>query len=379
MMAQNFVRTLTQTRAVFVRTRILWTAVLTAVLVVSAPAAAQEELSEARLRKIEAEIRALQRNVFPGGNEKYFEPQIQPDADAATQPSGPSTTAVTDILARLDAMEQQLQRLTAITEENVNAIGLLSERLDGLESGGAPTLPIDTSVTGEGDDASGAAGNAPESALVNAPESAAALASEAGAEEAVEEIVQEEEPDSAMGSNLAAMGAAAVEEPDTPETAANVAPPVSQPTPPSPERLAAVRAITKPQTSDAGDDEYSYGFRLWNAGFYPEARQQLSKFVEAYPDHRRATYGRNLLGRAYLDDGKPEDAARWFLRNYQEDRTAARAPDSLLFLAESMIALDDTRRACIALAEFGETYPAVATGRLLEKYQANRARVTCEG
>ena len=23
-----------------------------------------------------------------------------------------------------------------------------------------------------------------------------------------------------------------------------------------------------------------YGFRLWNAGFYPEARQQLNTFVE---------------------------------------------------------------------------------------------------
>jgi TolA-binding protein len=133
-----------------------------------------------------------------------------------------------------------------------------------------------------------------------------------------------------------------------------------------------------PQTDDPGDDEYSYGFRLWDAGFYPEARQQLAKFLEEYPDHWRATYGRNLLGRAYLDDGKAEDAARWFLRNYQADRNAVRAPDSLLFLAESMIALGDNRRACIALAGFADTYPAFATGRLMEEYQANRARVTCE-
>ena len=54
-----------------------------------------------------------------------------------------------------------------------------------------------------------------------------------------------------------------------------------------------------------------------------------------------------------------------------------RAPDSLLFLAESMIALDDTRRACTALAEFGESYPELATGRLMEKYQTNKAKVSC--
>ena len=44
-----------------------------------------------------------------------------------------------------------------------------------------------------------------------------------------------------------------------------------------------------------------------------------------------------------------------------------------------MIEMKDTRRACIALAEFGETYPAVAAGRLMERYQANRGKVTCEG
>ncbi len=148
-------------------------------------------------------------------------------------------------------------------------------------------------------------------------------------------------------------------------------------TAPSPQRLAAVQAITKPQTDDAGDDEYSYGFRLWEAGFFPEAQQQLSAFVDKYPSHSRATYGRNLLGRAYLDDGKPGDAAPWFLKNYQDDKQAARAPDSLLYLADAMIAMDDTNRACIALAEFGETYPAVAAGRLSNQYEANRKKVTC--
>ena len=148
---------------------------------------------------------------------------------------------------------------------------------------------------------------------------------------------------------------------------------------PSPEHLTAVEAIDKPQTDDLADDEYSYGFRLWDAGFYPEARQQLTKFLQSYPGHWRASYGRNLLGRAYLDDGKTQEAAHWFLRNYQTDRTAPRAPDSLLFLAQAMIMRNDTRRACIVLAEFGDTYPELATGRLLERYQSTRTMVICEG
>ena len=59
------------------------------------------------------------------------------------------------------------------------------------------------------------------------------------------------------------------------------------------------------------------------------------------------------------------------------DNDAARAPDSLLYLAEAMIELGDTDRACIALAEFGETYPAIAAGRLSDQYEANRRKVSC--
>src|SRR3546814_20177285 len=83
-------------------------------------------------------------------------------------------------------------------------------------------------------------------------------------------------------------------------TAAQAAPQVAvpptkgaaKPAGPSEERLAAVQAIAKPQTEDPGADEYSYGFRLWSAGFYPEARQQLGIFLDRYPGHPMATFGR---------------------------------------------------------------------------------------
>ncbi|WP_247712843.1 tetratricopeptide repeat protein [Qipengyuania intermedia] len=288
------------------------------------PAAAQDD-SQTRIRKLEAEVRALQRKVFPGGDGRYFEPEIT--GQPATRPSvstTTSTTAVTDILARLDALETQLQRLTAQYEVGGNAMRLLEERIEALEAAKAP-----------------------------APSPAATTSTPAGS------------------ASTATTRPAAT---STPTPTPTPAPAAAQP---SAERVAAVQAIAKPQTDDAADDEYSYGFRLWDAGFFPEAQQQLTLFVERYPSHWRATYGRNLLGRAYLDDGKPNDAAPWFLRNYQADKNAPRAGDSLLYLAEAMIALDDTKRACIALAEFGETYPALAAGRLQSQYERNLGRVTC--
>ncbi|AUX70654.1 hypothetical protein CHX26_15150 [Porphyrobacter sp. HT-58-2] len=306
-----------------------------------APALAQDSAAEARIRKIEAEIRALQRKVFPGGDGRFFEPQIAPGNESAASPanvSPPATTAVTDILVRLDALELQLQTLTARSEEQANALSQLDARLTLIET--AANAPL----------VAGTAGDVPKIQ----PSATLPVAAPARA---------------------AAAPAPAPAPAPTPAAAAPVAAPAVAA--PSPTRLAAVQAITKPQTADAGDDEYSYGFRLWNAGFFPEARQQLTKFVEQYPNHARISFGRNLLGRAFLDDNMPEEAARWFLRNYQANKNADRAPDSLLYLGASMIAMKDTKRACIALAEFAETYPLIASGRLATEYQTNRAKVKC--
>ena len=309
----------------------LGAAALGATALTAIPAVAQDN-SETRIRKLEAEVRALQRKVFPGGDGKYFEPQISTSQSGPNVNAGPSTTAVTDMLARLDAIEAQMQRLTGQVEENGNAVRELTSRLAALEV---------TSTAAEASEPQTIAGT-PTPATTPPPSPAASRPAQAAA---------------------------------TPTATPAAA---SQPAGPSAARLAAVQEIAKPQTDDAGDDEYSYGFRLWNAGFYPEAQQQLALFLEKHPNHSRATYGRNLLGRAYLDDGKAREAAPWFLKNYQADKQSARAPDSLLYLAEAMIALEDTNRACIALAEFGETYAALAAGRLQDQYEANRRKVECD-
>jgi TolA-binding protein len=271
------------------------------------PAQAQDDA--ARMRQLESEVRALQRAVFPnGGDRRFFPPEVTPGAQpVATPDAPPSSTPLTDVLARLDSLEAQVQRLTAQSEEKDNALAQLQKRFYEAQ---------------------------------------------------------------------AAHPAASVYPDDAPTPAAST-PRTSATAQPSAARLAAVRAIEKPQTADAGDDEYSYGFRLYNAGFFPEARQQLAMFLQKYPTHQRVSYARNLLGRAYLDDAQPREAAKYFFENYQNGKQGARAPDSLLNLADAMIAISDTNRACIALAEFGDTYPALATGRLKEQYDRTKSKVRC--
>ncbi|OYU36600.1 MAG: hypothetical protein CFE35_04825 [Novosphingobium sp. PASSN1] len=283
----------------------------------SAYAQTAPESTDVRLRRIEAELRAVQRKVFPDGAGKTFAPEITAPGSEATT-SAPTPTAVTDLLTRMDAVEAQLQRLTAASEENQNHLAKLEARLAALEVAGSPTP---SAVP----------------AAVQPPAASPAVAAPAAV-------------------------------PEPPKAAKPV---------PKPDRVAAVMAVEKPSTDDKGEDDYTYGYRLWEAKFFPEAQQQLLRVVQQYPRHTRISYARNLLGRAYLDDGKPGTAAQYFLQNYQADRKGDRAADSLLYLGVAMGRLKEEKRACVAFAEFRQTYPAELVGRLKSQYEAATKPVTC--
>ena len=322
-------------------------ALVVVLLGTAAPALAQSAVGadgEPRLRRIEAEVRALQRQVFPGSDGKFFTPEVTAGTSTSTPQSGsPASTPVTDLLTRMEAVEGQLARLTAQNEETANRVAQLEAKL-----AAANLAPAPASATISGP-AVPTVGTAP----VSAP--------------AIAVVTPGRAPLVVTPAPVAALA---------PKPAAVVAKPVA--TKPTPQRVAAVQKIEKPQTGTAADDEYSYGYRLWEAKFYPEAEQQLRLYVDKYPRDAKISYGRNLLGRAFLDDGKPRDAAPWFLQNYQADKKGARAADSLLNLAEAMRQLKDTSRACIALAEFGETYARDAAGRLKAQYDATKSAVKCD-
>lgn len=304
--------------------------------------------AEARLRKVEAEVRALQTKVFPGGDGKFFPAQVQPGQPANNSIGAPATTPITDMLGRVDALEAQLARLTSQSEENANKLAKLEERLNAL----APVAAA-ASVTPAAIEASTTSDNL------------AAMTGGASASKPAGMTTVATTPATRPAAALAAKPVAA------PKAGA------AKPAAASAQRVAAVRAIVKPATNDAADDEYSYGYRLWEAKFYPEAQQQLKMYLDKNPRHSRVSYARNLLGRAFLDDGKPDEAARWFLANYQASKTGDRAPDSLLFLAETMRLRKDTNRACVALAQFVDDYPRESAGRLKAQYDTIRAGVKC--
>ncbi len=92
---------------------------------------AQQPSVERRIGKLEGEMRALQRKVFPGGN---VEPELRPEPAASHPPGTPADTAVADLIARLDTLEAQLAGVTRSAEEEGNRLRQLEERLTGVRA-----------------------------------------------------------------------------------------------------------------------------------------------------------------------------------------------------------------------------------------------------
>jgi TolA-binding protein len=274
---------------------------LTAVLLAgtASPAFAQpRETTERRIDRLEQELRAVQRRVFPGGAQ--VAPEIEPASPSATPRPAAGGSAVGDLTARVDALEAQLAALTGQVEESANrtrqieqAVAALREenaaRFARLEAAAQPAAPTQTAA-------------APTE--TRAPARAAPAAAEAAAE--------------------------------TP-------------------------AASPPATAsaDAAEEAYNAGFRLWEARRFEEAQTALQAVAQRYPRSRWASWASNLAGRAFLDDGKPASAARIFLANYQGNPQGERAADSLYFLGQSLVALNRRPEACRVYDELAQVYPSM--------------------
>jgi TolA-binding protein len=309
-----------------------------AAFALSASAVAQDANIDGRVGKLEKEMRAVQRQVFPAGAGKFIAPDIQSPTTA--QPETPSTTSATsDLLVRVDALEAQLATLTGQVEQQGNNMRGLEARLKILEAQLASAQ------------------------LASAPQ-----------ETAVPVTAQVTTAPSVLPAAAPVPAAVTVK----PKPVVAAAKPVATAAKPSAARVAAVAAIERPATGDAFDDGYTYGFRLWEAKFYPEAQATLEETLKTYPKHRRASFLRNLLGRAWLDDKKPATAVKVFYDNYKADPRGERAPDSLFFLGSALTDLGKTAEACEAYGELTKAYPDVASGRLADRVTAGKTRAKCK-
>lgn len=297
---------------------------------VAGPAIAQSaDPLNLRVNKLEREMRAVQRKVFPNGI--ALEPEIGGTPAPTVSAGSPASSPIADLNARVDTLEAQLRTLTGQVETDGNRIRKLEEALlaydarhKALEPQPAPT----DGAVGGGDPAN-----------VTAP--------------------------------------AAVAKPAAPPATPGTGTAKSTTRPTDPARKALIEAVEIPATGDAIEDAYTYGFRLWQAKLYPEAQVKLKEFVAKNPGHKRASYAQNLLGRAYLDEGKPALASVAFYDNYQKMPEGERAGESLYWLGVALTRLKKPADACKVYSEFDEVYAARAPADLKSKIAKGKTDAKC--
>jgi TolA-binding protein len=284
-------------------------------------ALAQSSGIDLRVGKLEKEMKAVQRTVFPQGV------PVQPESGIAvpgTAAGSPATAPIADLTSRIDALEKSLASLTGQVEQAVFRNKQQDDAIKRIEAQLAPAAT-------------------PEPAAV------------------------------APAAITPKPATTAVTRPTTPAT---TKPPVVA-TKPDAARKAQIAAVEIPATGDAPEDAYSYGFRLYSAKLYPEAQTKLKEFVAKYPSHRRASYAQNLLGRSYYDEGKPALASVAFYDNYQKMPKGERAPESLYWLGQALTKLKKLPDACKVYAELDEVYGARLGADLKAKATKGRADAKC--
>lgn len=296
--------------------------------IAAAPVMAQTDGIDLRVGKLEKEMRAVQRKIFPNGT--ALVPEIS-TAPAAVTATSPSSAPITDLTARVDALEAQIKSLTGQVETDGNRLKKLEDafkvhqadndvRLKALEGGGDATA---------------------KPAVITVPMATPPKATPVK---------------TAIAAPTAKPAAAAKADPA---------------------RKSAIAAVEIPATGDAAEDAYTYGFRLWTAKLYPEAQVKLKEFAAKYPKHKRASYAQNLLGRAYLDEGKPALASVAFYENYTKNAKGERASESLYFLGIALTRLKKLPDACKVYSEFIEVYAATSSADLKAKVAKGRTDAKC--
>lgn len=117
-------------------------------------------------------------------------------------------------------------------------------------------------------------------------------------------------------------------------------------------------------TGDVFEERYAYGYKLWEARSYPEARAILEETLSRFPKHKRVSYARYLLGRVWLDEKNPAAAVKILFGNYKSDPRGDRAPESLFFLGCALTDLGKTAAAREAFENLKKAYSFEVNGRL---------------
>jgi tol-pal system protein YbgF len=173
-------------------------------------------------------------------------------------------------------------------------------------------------------------------------------------------------------------GAPAPREAGAPLDLATLAPPVAgadQSLPPRQPGTANTVAAAPPAAS-APKDEFDIAFSYLVRKDFAVAEKGLRLFLERHPNDQLAPEASYWLGESLFQRQRYRDAAEIFLNVTTKYETAAKAPDALFRLGQSLAALGETEAACASLGEVLRKFPRASAG-VKHAVEREQKRVRC--
>jgi tol-pal system protein YbgF len=126
---------------------------------------------------------------------------------------------------------------------------------------------------------------------------------------------------------------------------------------------------------DAGKD-FAAARQLMLAGDYDGAEAAFAQYVEAYPDSARTAEANYWWGKTLSVRGAHAGAAQAYIGAIRGWPQTSWAPDAVVELSRSLIALKKPTDACTALGEFARRYPKAAPN-VAARAAAARTQAKC--
>jgi len=128
--------------------------------------------------------------------------------------------------------------------------------------------------------------------------------------------------------------------------------------------------------SSSPEELYRNSYQFILSGDYATAESGFREHIERFPEDGRAADAHFWLGEALLGQKRYRDAAETFLAASKDYPKAKKAPDMLLKLGVSLVALNQREVACATFAEIGKRY-AGASAALKERVKQEQATASC--
>tara|TARA_R110000868_G_scaffold8744_1_gene44707 strand:+ start:136 stop:1128 length:993 start_codon:yes stop_codon:yes gene_type:complete len=122
--------------------------------------------------------------------------------------------------------------------------------------------------------------------------------------------------------------------------------------------------------------QYDFAIDLLKRGDFPKARDGFKQFLQAHPKDPLAGNAQYWLGETYYVQGQYKDAADSFLKGYTTYSKSTKAPDSLLKLGMTLVALKQKDAACATFGQLKEQFPS-ASPAIVARNKQERQKAGC--